>query len=86
MPFKTKIDGPANVNYQFGNMDIIDEAFAYFRVNVLFKNFEIKGNPDKVLIYLFVFLSHLFKTLEQMYTCAYLAKMSPLQERDSVMC
>lgn len=63
IPFKTKIDGPANVNYQFKNLDIIDEAFMYFRVNVLFKNFEIQGPGDKVLVYLFVFISHLFKTV-----------------------
>lgn len=46
-------------------MDIIDEAICYFRVNVLFKNFEIKGPGDKVLVYLFVLLSHIFKTLDQ---------------------
>lgn len=65
IPFKTKIDGPANVNYQYKGCDIIDEAFMYFRVNVLFKNFEIRGPGDKVLVYMFVFLSHLFKTVEQ---------------------
>ena len=48
-------------------MDIIDEALLYFRVNVLFKNFEIKGPGDKVLVYLFVLISHIFKTLDQMY-------------------
>jgi hypothetical protein len=38
--FKTKLDGPANTQFQLRNdMDIIDEVFAYFRVNVLFKNF-----------------------------------------------
>jgi actin related protein 2/3 complex subunit 3 len=65
IPFKTKIDGPANINYPFQNVDIVEEGFQYFRVNVLFKNFEIKGPGDKILVYLFVFLSHLFKTLEQ---------------------
>lgn len=67
LPFRTKIDGPANVNFQpLNNIDIIDEAFQYFRINVLFKNFEIKGPGDRVLVYLFVLLSHLFKTVEQM--------------------
>jgi actin related protein 2/3 complex subunit 3 len=62
------VDGPANVNFQMrNNMDIIDEALLYFRVNVLFKNFEIKGPGDKVLVYLFVLISHIFKTLDQMY-------------------
>lgn len=48
-------------------MDIIDEAFAFFRVNVLFKNYELKGPADKVLVYLFVLLSHMFKSTENMY-------------------
>ncbi len=67
IPFRTKIDGPAKVNFQFANMDIIDEAFTYFRINVLFKNYEIKGPGDKLIVYLSVYLSHLFKTLEQVY-------------------
>ena len=67
IPFRTKLDGPGSAgNFQAqGNMDIIDEAFTFFRVNVLFKNFEIKGPGDKVLVYLFVLLSHLFKTVDQ---------------------
>lgn len=66
VPFRTKVDGPGMMNSQLkSNMDIIDEAFAYFRINVLFKNFEIKGPGDKVLVYLFVLLSHLFKVVEQ---------------------
>ena len=70
IPFKTKIEGPAS-STQFqpkNNMDIIDEAFLFFRVNVLFKNYEIRGPGDKVLVYLFVYLSHIFKTVEQVYS------------------
>lgn len=64
--FRTKLDGPIMGNFQpKNNIDIIDEAFAYFRINILFKNFEIKGPGDKVLVYLFVLLSHLFKIVEQ---------------------
>jgi hypothetical protein len=40
VPFKTKIDGPANQAFNpINGMDIIDEAFKFFRINVLFKNF-----------------------------------------------
>lgn len=42
-----------------------------FRINVLFKNFEIKGPADKVLIYLLVLLSHLFKVTDNMYSSQY---------------
>jgi hypothetical protein len=64
-------------------MDIIDEAITYFRVNVLFKNFEIRGPGDKVLVYLFVLISHFFKTVEQMYTIYFISeKMSQLLRKD----
>jgi hypothetical protein len=40
IPFKTKIEGPANQNFQTQNgEDIIDEAYKFFRINVLFKNY-----------------------------------------------
>jgi actin related protein 2/3 complex subunit 3 len=46
--------------------DIIDEAITLFRANCLFRNFEIKGNAGRVLIYLILFISeclhHLNKT------------------------
>jgi len=32
--------------------DIIDEVLTYFRANVLFRNFEVRGGADKTLIYL----------------------------------
>lgn len=38
-------------------IDIIDEALMYFRANVLFKNFPIKSDADKLLIYISVFIS-----------------------------
>ena len=39
------------------DLDIIDEALIYFRANVLFKNFPIKGDADKLLIYITVFIA-----------------------------
>lgn len=35
----------------------MDEAISLFRANCLFRNFEIKGNADRVLIYLILFIS-----------------------------
>lgn len=37
-------------------LDIIDEAIIYFRSNVLFKNFSIDGDADKLLVYITVFI------------------------------
>ena len=36
--------------------DIIDEAIQFFRAQVFFKNFEVKGPADKTMIYLTVFI------------------------------
>jgi actin related protein 2/3 complex subunit 3 len=37
--------------------DIVSEALDLFRANSLFRNFEIKGPADRVLIYLILFIS-----------------------------
>ena len=37
--------------------DIIDEVLDLFRANCFFRNFEIQGNADRVLIYLILFIS-----------------------------
>lgn len=58
MPLRTSTTGPAPITKE---RDIIDEAFDLFRVNVLFKNFEIKGPADPVLMYLMVCLTQCFK-------------------------
>jgi hypothetical protein len=63
IPFKTKLEGPGSSGFQaINDEDIIDEAFRVFRINVLFKNYEIKCPGDKVLVYLLVLISHLFKS------------------------
>lgn len=36
--------------------DIIDEAIDLYRANCLFKNFEITGPGDRVLVYLTLFI------------------------------
>jgi actin related protein 2/3 complex subunit 3 len=48
------------------NIDIIDEALMYFRANILFKNFPILGNADKLLVYITVFIQ---KSLDVISSC-----------------
>ena len=36
--------------------DIVDETLSFFRAQVLFKNFQVKGPADKTLIFLTVFI------------------------------
>lgn len=61
LPFHTKIRGPAppplSVNSSPDELDIIGEAIDLFRANTLFRNFEIKGGADRLLIYLILFIS-----------------------------
>lgn len=35
-----------------GKEDIIDETLNFFRANVLFRNFDVRGGADRTLIYL----------------------------------
>ncbi|KAI8378169.1 actin-related protein ARPC3 [Choanephora cucurbitarum] len=65
LPIKTKYRG--NAPYADPNTeDIIDEALDLFRANCLFRNFEIKGNGDRVLIYLILFISQCLGSLNKM--------------------
>ncbi|RUS29699.1 actin-related protein ARPC3 [Jimgerdemannia flammicorona] len=57
LPIKTKIRGPAPHLADQATEDIIDEVLNLFRANCLFRNFEIKGGADRVLIYLILFIS-----------------------------
>lgn len=49
------------------NFDIIDEAIAYFRANVLFKSFSIKVDSDKLIVYLSVFISKCLNVIAESY-------------------
>ncbi|KAG8904753.1 subunit of the Arp2/3 complex [Tulasnella sp. 403] len=57
LPIKTKIRGPAPVTTDPNEADIIDETLDLFRANSLFRNFEIKGGADRLLIILILFIS-----------------------------
>lgn len=50
---------PADANEE----DIIDEALNLFRANVLFRNFEIKGDADRLLIYLILYITECLNKL-----------------------
>ncbi|RDX53893.1 actin-like protein ARPC3 [Lentinus brumalis] len=56
LPIKTKYRGPAPLADP-AEADIIDETLDLFRANSLFRNFEIKGPADRLLIILILFVS-----------------------------
>ncbi|KAF3360963.1 hypothetical protein VdG1_00972 [Verticillium dahliae VDG1] len=51
LPLRTKTRGPA---YSY---DILDEVLALFRANTFFRNFEIQGPADRLLVYGIWFVS-----------------------------
>ena len=48
--------------------DIIDEILGFFKANVLFKHFEVKGGVDRVLIYLILYTTQCLQKLEKSTT------------------
>lgn len=63
MPIRTKFRGPAYPSNE--DYDIIDEILDLFRANSFFRNFEIKGPADRVLIYGILFISDCLNKLRQ---------------------
>mmetsp|Transcript_33302 Transcript_33302/g.110132 ORF Transcript_33302/g.110132 Transcript_33302/m.110132 type:complete len:173 (+) Transcript_33302:69-587(+) len=63
LPLKTSIRGPAESAAE-GEEDIVDETLGYFKANVLFKHFEVKGAADRTLIYLTLYTTQCLKRLE----------------------
>ncbi|WFD42883.1 subunit of the Arp2/3 complex [Malassezia psittaci] len=57
LPLNTKSRGPAPAPVDASRPDIVEEAIDLFRANSLFRNFEIKGGADRLLIYLILFIS-----------------------------
>jgi len=56
LSIKSKIRGPAALADPSAQ-DILDETLSLFRANSLFRNFEIKGPADRLLIILILFIS-----------------------------
>lgn len=70
LPLRTKTRGPAytlpalpastselNIDPDSESYDPLDEVLSLFRANTFFRNFEIKGPADRLLIYGILFLS-----------------------------
>ena len=60
--------GPAplvEASSEGGEEDLVDEAIKLFRPNVMFRNFEINGGGDRVLVYLLLFTHQCLKKIEK---------------------
>lgn len=60
---RTKYKGPSYPTDQ--DYDVIDEVLDLFRPNSFFKNFEIKGNADRALIYGILYTSQALNQLNK---------------------
>jgi len=69
LPIKTTTRGPAPPCPE-GQEDILDEILGYFKANVLFKQFEVKGAADRVLIYLTLYITQVLAKLREVSTKA----------------
>jgi len=58
LPLKTSYRGPAPPvpGNQQDQPDIIDEAIDFFKANVMFRNYDVEGPADRVLVYLTLYI------------------------------
>ncbi|KAJ2378728.1 subunit of the Arp2/3 complex [Coemansia sp. RSA 2607] len=64
LPLLTKTRGPAPYADPSMTTDAVDEALELFRPNSFFKNFEIKGHGDRLLIYIILYISQSLNKLK----------------------
>lgn len=62
LPLKSQFKGPAPRTADF---DIVDESLMYFKANVFFRNYEIKSEADRTLIYLTLYITECLKKLQK---------------------
>ena len=63
LPLRTQFKGPAPKDS--ADFDIIDEALHFFKANVFFKNYEIKSEADRTLIYVTLYITECLKKLQK---------------------
>lgn len=66
LPVRTQYKGPAPK--ETGDFDIIDEAFSFFKANIFFRNYEIKSEADRTLIYITLYITECLKKLQKVKT------------------
>ncbi|XP_075690686.1 actin-related protein 2/3 complex subunit 3 isoform X1 [Rhinoderma darwinii] len=63
LPIRSQFKGPAPRETK--DNDIVEEAIYYFKANVFFKNYEIKNEADRTLIYITLYISECLKKLQK---------------------
>ncbi|RXG51707.1 Actin-related protein 2/3 complex subunit 3 [Armadillidium vulgare] len=62
LPLRTKHRGPAPLVAGDG-IDVVDEGLQYFKANVFFRTYEVKGSCDRTLIYVTLYITECLKKL-----------------------
>jgi len=62
LPLRTKHRGPAPL-MAGDRPDVVDEALQYFKANVFFRTYEVKGECDRTLIYVTLYITECLKRL-----------------------
>ncbi|CAB3365320.1 actin-related protein 2/3 complex subunit 3 [Cloeon dipterum] len=65
LPIRTQFRGPAPTGINATDMDIIEEAIYYFKANVFFRNYEVKSEADRALIYITLYITECLKRLQK---------------------
>lgn len=74
LPLRTNFKGPAprlgewagpHTSAEQDQVDIVDEALLYFKPNIFFREYDIKGAADRTLIYLFLYITECLKRLSK---------------------
>eukprot|EP00753_Platysulcus_tardus_P004872 PLAT1274.1.p1 GENE.PLAT1274.1~~PLAT1274.1.p1 ORF type:complete len:175 (-),score=75.81 PLAT1274.1:78-602(-) len=65
LPLKATLRGPAPPSDPTKE-DIVDEAITFFRANVLFRNYDVQGDADRLLCYLTLYIQQCLKKCERL--------------------
>jgi hypothetical protein len=79
LPLNTVAKGPAPPTKE---RDIIDEVLDLYRANVLFRNYDVRNNADKLLIYLSIFVTACLKRERTSAPAARAARGAPDRRRE----
>eukprot|EP01012_Entosiphon_sulcatum_P020974 TRINITY_DN257_c0_g1_i1.p1 TRINITY_DN257_c0_g1~~TRINITY_DN257_c0_g1_i1.p1 ORF type:complete len:178 (-),score=59.31 TRINITY_DN257_c0_g1_i1:416-949(-) len=60
-PLRTKVKGPAPRLEDPEARDILDEVLHYFKANMLYRTFDVRGPADRTLIYMTLYVHHCLK-------------------------
>ena len=69
LPVKCSVRGPVpSLPKDSPDPDVIDEALTHFKANVFFRTYEIHSEADRVLIYLWLYITDCLKKLKRCAT------------------